>query len=64
MCQKKHFQIFLTALEKDMTVHPEHTFRASCQQKQIVNKLSEGSIAIVMYFSENYSSFFQSEAQS
>ncbi|XP_052789351.1 uncharacterized protein LOC128223902 [Mya arenaria] len=61
------FKVFLTALEKDMMVYPEHAFRASWQQKQMgvcVEKLTKGSVAMVMDFSENYACVFQSEVQS
>lgn len=58
---------FISCLEKDMQEYPEHIFRATWQQQQMgicVDKIREGSIAMVMDFSENYGCVFQSEVQS
>lgn len=60
-------ETFMTCLEKDMEEYPEHVFRATWQQQQMkkcVDQVCEGSIAIVMDFSENYGCVFQSEVQS
>lgn len=57
----------ITCLETDMQEYPEHVFRAKWQQQQMgicVDRIGEGSIAMVMDFSENYGCVFQSEVQS
>ena len=58
---------FLAELKQDMEVYPGHIFRARWQQKQMTNcidHLRDGSVAMVMDFSENYGCLFQSEVQS
>ena len=61
------FQTVLDALEQDMKKYPGHALRIAWQQKQMgtcIDKLTRGSVSVVMDFSENYSCVFQSEVQS
>ncbi|KAJ8300503.1 hypothetical protein KUTeg_022022 [Tegillarca granosa] len=54
-------------MKKDLELYPGHIFRAKWQQKQMsncINNLRQGTVAMVMDFSENYGCVFQSEVQS
>lgn len=61
------FLNILTEMKKDLELYPGHIFGAKWQQKQMsncVNNLRQGTVAMVMDFSENYGCVFQGEVQS
>ena len=67
MPKETDIKTLITCLETDMQEYPEHVFRAKWQQQQMgicVDRIGEGSIAMIMDFSENYGCVFQSEVQS
>ena len=56
------YEEFMGELKKDFKMYPEHKFRAAWQQQEMskcVNSLKQGSVAIVMDFSENNGCVYQ-----
>lgn len=59
------FKEFMTQFEADLKDFPGHIFRASWQQRQVytcIDSMTEGDIAMVMDYSENYKCRFQNES--